>query len=87
MLFTGASGVGKSAVVMDTLTRLAPTHNLVPVVLNCSAQTSSIATQVCVLCAWGCVVMAVCRAAFHGRGSCTLLRFGSLVLSAPFRKA
>lgn len=46
VLFTGASGVGKSAVVMDTLTRMAPDHNIMGVVLNCSAQTSSTATQV-----------------------------------------
>ena len=46
VLFTGTSGVGKSAIFLDTLTRLTPTRSLMPVVLNFSAQTSSIATQV-----------------------------------------
>ncbi len=46
VLFTGASGVGKSAVVLDTLSRLAPVSELLPVVLNFSAQTNSMATQV-----------------------------------------
>ncbi|KAJ9522810.1 hypothetical protein QJQ45_019798, partial [Haematococcus lacustris] len=45
VLFTGASGVGKTAVVLDTLARLAPGMDLMPVVLNFSAQTSSTATQ------------------------------------------
>jgi dynein heavy chain len=45
-MFTGTSGVGKSAMVLDTLNRLTSESELVPVNLNFSAQTSSIATQV-----------------------------------------
>eukprot|EP00898_Chlorokybus_atmophyticus_P006606 jgi/Chlat1/6947/Chrsp52S06617 len=45
VLFTGVTGVGKSVVVVDALNRFAETQNVVPVLLNFSAQTSSIDTQ------------------------------------------
>jgi hypothetical protein len=59
VLFTGTSGVGKTAVVQDTLSRLAPPESLMPVVLNFSAQTTSIATQVChraFTISYGCII-------------------------------
>lgn len=44
VLFQGISGVGKSAIVMDTINRLKEKY--VPIILNFSAQTTSLATQV-----------------------------------------
>ena len=46
ILFQGVSGVGKSAIILDLLKRLQVTKNIVPIILNFSAQTTSIATQV-----------------------------------------
>ncbi|KAK9815239.1 hypothetical protein WJX72_000483 [[Myrmecia] bisecta] len=46
MLLAGPSGVGKTAVILDTLQRLGSSAgSLLPVVLNFSAQTSSAAAQ------------------------------------------
>jgi dynein heavy chain, axonemal len=45
VLFSGASGVGKTAVVSSTLHRLAAPQRITPAVINFSAQTSSAATQ------------------------------------------
>eukprot|EP01018_Ginkgo_biloba_P018807 Gb_18324 [translate_table: standard] len=49
MLFQGVSGVGKSAVILDLLNRLRESKNIMSIVLNFSAQTTSIATQVQIL--------------------------------------
>lgn len=45
VLFTGVSGVGKSAIITDLLNRTQGPKNLVPVTVNFSAQTTSLATQ------------------------------------------
>jgi len=46
VLLTGASGIGKSAVVMNALFGEEPSApNMLPIVLNFSAQTNSMATQ------------------------------------------
>ncbi|XP_073391166.1 uncharacterized protein [Physcomitrium patens] len=45
ILFQGVSGVGKSAIVMDLITRLREKKNYMSIVLNFSAQTTAIATQ------------------------------------------
>ncbi|KAI5075577.1 hypothetical protein GOP47_0009653 [Adiantum capillus-veneris] len=45
ILFQGVSGVGKSAIVLDLLKRLQESKDIMPIVLNFSAQTTSIATQ------------------------------------------
>ena len=44
-LFVGATGVGKTAIVSDTLDRLRATSDVVPVFVNFSAQTTAISTQ------------------------------------------
>lgn len=46
VLFQGVSGVGKSAIVMDLITQLREKKNYMSIVLNFSAQTTAIATQV-----------------------------------------
>lgn len=46
VLFQGVSGVGKSAIVMDLITQLRENKNYMSIVLNFSAQTTAIATQV-----------------------------------------
>jgi dynein heavy chain len=46
VLFQGVSGVGKSAIVMDLIARLRENKNYMSIVLNFSAQTTAIATQV-----------------------------------------
>ncbi|XP_024516360.1 LOW QUALITY PROTEIN: dynein heavy chain 6, axonemal, partial [Selaginella moellendorffii] len=45
VLFQGVSGAGKSAIIYDLLNRLRENKNCVSIVLNFSAQTTSIATQ------------------------------------------
>lgn len=45
VMFTGDTGVGKSVLATTTMQRLQK-QNVIPVFLNFSAQTSSIATQV-----------------------------------------
>lgn len=44
-LFSGSTGVGKSIIAQDLLSRMNKTHGYLPVALNFSAQTSSIMTQ------------------------------------------
>ncbi|KAJ3216110.1 Dynein heavy chain 6, axonemal [Dinochytrium kinnereticum] len=44
-LFTGNTGVGKSIIVQDLLNRVSKPRGFVPMVLNFSAQTSSLQTQ------------------------------------------
>jgi dynein heavy chain len=44
-LFTGNTGVGKSVIIQDLLSRTAKEKNYIPVYLNFSAQTSSALTQ------------------------------------------
>ncbi|KAJ3192063.1 Dynein heavy chain 6, axonemal [Irineochytrium annulatum] len=44
-LLSGNTGVGKSIIVQDLLSRLSKSHGFLPVVLNFSAQTSSAQTQ------------------------------------------
>jgi dynein heavy chain len=46
VLFSGVSGVGKSAIVLDLIDRIRETKNYMSIVLNFSAQTTAIATQV-----------------------------------------
>lgn len=46
VLFQGVSGVGKSAIIMDLITRIRETKSYMSIVLNFSAQTTAIATQV-----------------------------------------
>lgn len=46
VLFQGVSGVGKSAIVMDLIARIRENKNYMSIVLNFSAQTTAIATQV-----------------------------------------
>ncbi|KAJ7549736.1 hypothetical protein O6H91_07G065700 [Diphasiastrum complanatum] len=45
VLFQGVSGVGKSAIVLDLLNRIRDPKNIMAIVLNFSAQTTSVATQ------------------------------------------
>ena len=45
VLFTGITGVGKSVIAKDCLTRLSGPSNIIPVMINFSAQTSSMRTQ------------------------------------------
>mmetsp|Transcript_20676 Transcript_20676/g.31602 ORF Transcript_20676/g.31602 Transcript_20676/m.31602 type:complete len:1097 (+) Transcript_20676:1528-4818(+) len=45
LFFTGASGVGKSAVIANTLANLKEKGNIMPININMSAQTSSPRTQ------------------------------------------
>ncbi|KAL2609519.1 hypothetical protein R1flu_028092 [Riccia fluitans] len=45
VLFAGVSGGGKSAIVLDMLSKLTDTKNMMAIVLNFSAQTTSAATQ------------------------------------------
>jgi dynein heavy chain, axonemal len=45
VLFTGPSGVGKTAVVSSTLQRLEGPQRILPAVINFSAQTSSAVAQ------------------------------------------
>ena len=49
VLFQGVSGVGKSAIIMDLIARLREQKNYMSIVLNFSAQTTAIATQVCII--------------------------------------
>ncbi|BBN19721.1 hypothetical protein Mp_8g13060 [Marchantia polymorpha subsp. ruderalis] len=45
VLFAGVSGAGKSAIVLDLISKLAEAKNMMAIVLNFSAQTTAIATQ------------------------------------------
>ncbi|KAJ3093097.1 Dynein heavy chain 6, axonemal [Quaeritorhiza haematococci] len=44
-LFTGSTGVGKSVIVQDLLSKMSKSNGYVPVILNFSAQTNSAMTQ------------------------------------------
>jgi dynein heavy chain len=45
VLFTGVTGIGKTAIVVDAMAKSASARKIVPVFVNFSAQTTSLATQ------------------------------------------
>jgi dynein heavy chain, axonemal len=45
IFFTGVTGVGKSVIILNQLTAIQESKNILPVFINFSAQSSSIRTQ------------------------------------------